>query len=658
MTINKFLQDKMNVAVKKAMSRKYKNIIATNFFTFNALGISDEETLEKYHYLSQCVPTLVKKVYGSYDDKLNNTVIKYALKKLNKDFSDKDIVDVVAKCFYDLKLIKISYPNIGGEIEPIKKYDINKWINALNDIYIRTKLYGNKRDAINQATSQWDNMDEKLDFERWARFYEQGGLRLYKSADDMYSKLPIQAIPGLIPRDNSNFANIEKAMDPEEPSEKELKSNKKNISMEELRKRIVSRITSIEKILLDNSQKIPDTQYNKLLNALVEVKREVFNIRTASMLEDIIYREANILEKTGANTNTIKLFMKIAQLPPLGDPGAGGGAAPDPNAAGGGAPTADPTSGAKAAENFIKLLGEISPDAKKIKVSLQEEQKQPTAGAAGATGQQVAATPAQPAAAPTEAPTAQAALDRNSNIKKYNWAVIDTPELQKFEKLANSIYQLISGAKAHIYITAQDVTAPAQPTAIVNPEQEQAADISDTGAKATKKKPEDEPIVPIKSPADASLLNIDEDVMEKALANIKLSDVIKRLQALSRVFKNREIARQLAIIDIMLDKLGISGFFPSLAEATRSALESNQYCQTRIEEVLSKLISATDEKGTSLMEPGISSSEGDGVIDREMKEYTKTPEEGKAETTTEEAPEAAPAEPAPAAPVAPETVTV
>ena len=39
----------------------------------------------------------------------------------------------------------------------------------------------------------------------------------------------------------------------------------------------------------------------------------------------------------------------------------------------------------------------------------------------------------------------------------------------------------------------------------------------------------------------------------------------------------------------MLDKLGIAAFFPDLAEASKSALESNQYCQTRIENIIAKV---------------------------------------------------------------------
>jgi hypothetical protein len=79
------------------------------------------------------------------------------------------------------------------------------------------------------------------------------------------------------------------------------------------------------------------------------------------------------------------------------------------------------------------------------------------------------------------------------------------------------------------------------------------------------------------------------DPFEMALSSVSVVDVVTRLEALANIFRNREIARQLAIIDLMMDKLGIASFFPSLAEASSKSLESNQYALTRIEDILSKL---------------------------------------------------------------------
>lgn len=82
--------------------------------------------------------------------------------------------------------------------------------------------------------------------------------------------------------------------------------------------------------------------------------------------------------------------------------------------------------------------------------------------------------------------------------------------------------------------------------------------------------------------------NVDE-VIESALNRVTIQDVINELEILSGLFKKREIARRLSIVDLMMDRLGIGAFFPSLGESLRSALESNQYVSTRIEDVLSKL---------------------------------------------------------------------
>jgi len=88
--------------------------------------------------------------------------------------------------------------------------------------------------------------------------------------------------------------------------------------------------------------------------------------------------------------------------------------------------------------------------------------------------------------------------------------------------------------------------------------------------------------------ADISEEKVDRAI-DLALKDVTTGDVVHELELLSGLFKKREIARRLAVVDMMMDKIGISSFFPSLGEALRSALESNQYVSTRIEDVLSKL---------------------------------------------------------------------
>jgi hypothetical protein len=72
------------------------------------------------------------------------------------------------------------------------------------------------------------------------------------------------------------------------------------------------------------------------------------------------------------------------------------------------------------------------------------------------------------------------------------------------------------------------------------------------------------------------------------VSGVTTSDVIAKLETVSNILNNREIPRQLALIDLMMDSLGVASYFPTLAEATRSALESNQYMSTRIDDILSR----------------------------------------------------------------------
>lgn len=78
-------------------------------------------------------------------------------------------------------------------------------------------------------------------------------------------------------------------------------------------------------------------------------------------------------------------------------------------------------------------------------------------------------------------------------------------------------------------------------------------------------------------------------IIDSAFQNIKISDVIAKLEDLTSIYKNREMPRQLAIVDLMLDRLGLSPLFPTLSEATNRSLDSSNYILSRLEDILSRL---------------------------------------------------------------------
>lgn len=154
----------------------------------------------------------------------------------------------------------------------------------------------------------------------------------------------------------------------------------------------------------------------------------------------------------------------------------------------------------------------------------------------------------------------------------------DEAMLEFIQRMNNNYMEDDSDVNDKLMVTAQmeplEVTAP-EP----EPELEQAPDLPpelEQDPDLIIDEPEEEPQqVTISDPLDNT--------------NVTIEDIIERLETVADILRKREIPRQLSIVDLMMDRIGIVGFFPTLAEAQRSALESNQYMASRIDDVLSKL---------------------------------------------------------------------
>ena len=70
-----------------------------------------------------------------------------------------------------------------------------------------------------------------------------------------------------------------------------------------------------------------------------------------------------------------------------------------------------------------------------------------------------------------------------------------------------------------------------------------------------------------------------DKILDSAFQQLTVSDAIARLDDLAKVFKVREIPRQISIVDMMLDRLGIASFFPSLGECVQKSHEADKLLQ-------------------------------------------------------------------------------
>lgn len=128
-----------------------------------------------------------------------------------------------------------------------------------------------------------------------------------------------------------------------------------------------------------------------------------------------------------------------------------------------------------------------------------------------------------------------------------------------------------------------------------------------------------------------------DNLVDRAFTNLTISDVVNKLEELAKIFKVREVPRQLAMIDMMLDRLGLASLFPTLAEAMNKSLDSNQYIASRIDDILSRLRGTLHTKHIDLTTETVSDSpeaqqakkklENDDAKEKERKKMRKEQEQ-------------------------------
>lgn len=441
----------------------------------------------------------------------------------------------------------LAYPQnwVGDTAAPA--YDVSKWMKATRDIYSRAQKLGSLDAAFTEVTKNWDKM-ESQDYKYWLRFYQEGIHNKYKTAQmRIYEGNSGYILPNPIDNNDLRSALPSPISMPDIPSSPKSDENDVRDRIEQQRARILSRLNAAEKLLcsLDGQTFAGDDQ-EYMLKILQDLKRKVqtankISIRS-SLFEDYIYRTANFLSNSG-KIRPAAFFYKVAQAEEL-DTGGGPGAPPPPGK--------DPTE---------DLLG------------------------GGDVGSEL----------PSEGDLDISAPMGGSDAKEATRGVFR----EFFSRLETGISDIedennkeddLQLDDAFISVTAQEI--PSGEISAIPPEESPPADeMPRPGREPKPKEPEaDIEVAEKPEPTEHHEPHGNtEDIIESALDNISVEDVIERLEVLSSIFKKREVARQLSIVDLMLDKLGIGAFFPGLGEAERSALESNQYISTRVEDILAKL---------------------------------------------------------------------
>ena len=297
-------------------------------------------------------------------------------------------------------------------------------------------------------------------------------------------------------------------------------------------KQLLGRIASAEKIYTDPYKspifrKLLGAEYEAWLTTLHQLKRKIqtLEFKNASTLVDVIERFGNQLRAQGM-VKTASLMVKVAQGAP---PPAGD--APPP--VGGGDAPPPPPGPSDAPPPELDMLG----------------------------------GPPEGAVSSDDASDPDAAMEEFlENIGVQSNKAKEKEEKEEIYAADDEASIVVSEEDYDLFKTAQMAPAPLPP-------------------------PNAPPHVPSHAaPAKHPVVQQStEDILDSALKSVTIVDVIKELEEISVLYKNRPLSMKLTKVDLMMQHLGLSPYFPNMAEAMKSSLDSNQYVLTRIDDVLAKL---------------------------------------------------------------------
>jgi len=447
--------------------------------------------------------------------------------------------------------MKRAYPNFAPDSVFTKpSYNLNKWLEAMREIYSQVH-YGNLfKDAFGSVTSGWDKV-EKRDFSNWLSYYQSGDQSKYKKANfyvndnipGYFLPNPKPVVPPAIPNLSEPTSLVENTLPTQVSQEQKRKL------MEEQRKKIIGRLNAAIKHLTSyEGHLLAGGEFDKLLTSMYELLRQIQTVNKISLSNqlyyDLITRQVNKLNNNGFNKSA-QFLIKLAQMPgvPL-EPGVPGKLD---------FPQGEIPIASQQSDGVAGSLPNNIPPAAVVPASDKSEEKDPldelldNLDTAGLT---------------------------DSNLTE------DESEDEKEEEEEIEFILPEDVDDLEIILDEDDlfVEAQIQPPHLTN-EQKLEAELPEV--------PELEHSEPAK--------NIDA-IIDNALSNITIKDVVKKIENVNAIFQNRTIARELSIIDLMLSTLGLSSYFNNLSEIIQKNHEASNYSISRLSDILMKLRGAmTDD---------------------------------------------------------------
>lgn len=483
----------------------------------------------------------------------------------------------------------IAYPNLDNYMYIQPGRDTKKWVQTVRNLYYRIHKGQDGAEAFKIITSGWDKM-EKLDFESWLRFYQEGGHKKYKTAQvnywedanragyfvPIFPERPKEVAP------NTTQQDLDNVKDP--GTHPDMNADERRDIIEKQRNKIIGRLDSAEKLMRSHEgQLFAGKEFEALLEIIYQLKKKIHMVNKIStstrLYEDMIVREANILTKHGF-VKAASVLHSIAQ------------AIPNPAAA------ANPTQMGGMPGNIPGEGPGLTPEGIGPNDTAAPTDPSAEAGPSPAPpGIAAGKNPGQPGDATTSPPPP-------ANPNNFPGDPNSLPGEKVDEPVSEGMKEFLDGLN-----TGNDTFDNAD--AIEIHDSEDGIEINDSDDLTVTA--QDLAAAPPLAPNDAGL-EVKEDqvdpnkqsskdfdsLVDSAFSGLTVYDVVNKLEEVAKIFKVREIPRQLTLIDLGLNQLGLASLFPSLAEAINKSLESNQYISTRVDDILSKLRGTLQTKNIDL----------------------------------------------------------
>jgi hypothetical protein len=562
------------------------------------------------------------------DEDLKMTpAIEAKLNKLLQFFNETGIdYDKISK---DKK--KTAYPNYDEYMPTPPSYDLNKWIKAVQELYAMEKNGINRVGAIKQITSGW-KITETFDFLNWLRYYQGGNHMKYKMSEKQITS-PIKTA-------QLWYENLDKPgyllhIKPDQPKEPEQSISGKDIdfakdtansnhekrqTIEKQRSKIIGRLDSAEKLLRStDGQTFAGKELEALMEAIYQLKKKIQLVNKVStstrLYADMIVREANTLQRDGFFKAAEKLYSMAEdkpndqKLPPATSPN-------DPSGA-----------GHPGAPGNLPSMGPGMPQQAPFTTAVQGDNASSPSNLKGVDGKPqptAAVGVAPPMPKSPEKPTAPGINQFLDNMETGKITTTeDSGSSEDHLEVSDAEELLVSEAQ----IAPDDVPITDRPTPTKSksipevvptdkklnaPATEEPLEVSEDDLKTT----------PGQAATPAQISEFDQKI-DQAFADVSIQDVVTKLDGIANIFRTREIARQLSLVDFMLNSLNMSSLFPTLSECINKNLDAGQYCLTRLEDMLSSLKGAIPSQTMELTNTNTTKPEIAGIKNKLEQDQAK-----------------------------------